>query len=122
MLIIGLLKITNVNFFHTFSGIKQGAPSSVVLFIIFMDDVIDTLKQKCVNELIIDNLHCLLHADDTLVMSLDFALFVHKCEVLVERFSEKKLLLNISKSAYMAINPPAGFVKTNVKITGGWLL
>ena len=86
-----------------------------------MDDVIDTLKEKCVNEFIINNLHCLLHADDTLIMSLDFALFIHKCNVLVKCFGEKKLLLNISKSAYMAINPPSGFLKTNVKIEGGWL-
>ena len=74
--------------FHAYSGIKQGAPSSVILFI-FMDDVIDTLKEKCVNEFIINNLHCLLHADDTLVMSLDFTCFVHKCNVLVNCFTKK---------------------------------
>ena len=107
--------------FHTFTGIKQGAPSSVILFILFMDDVIDTLKEKCINEFIINNLHCLLHADDTLIMSLDFTLFVHKCNVLVKCFKEKKLSLNISKSAYMAISPPAGFLKTDIKIDGGWL-
>ena len=34
--------------FQTFSGIMQGALSSVILFIIFMDDVIKILKEKCV--------------------------------------------------------------------------
>ena len=38
----GFGKLSDV--FQTFSGIKQGAPSSVILFIIFMDDVIDVLK------------------------------------------------------------------------------
>ena len=32
--------------FYTYSGIKQGAPSSVILFIIFMDDIIDILKKN----------------------------------------------------------------------------
>ena len=50
----GFGKLSGV--FQTFSGIKQGAPSSVILFIIFMDDVIDVLKQKCVTEFLIQNL------------------------------------------------------------------
>ena len=43
--------------FHTYSGIKQGAPSSVILFIIFMDDVIDALKERCIDEFLIRNTH-----------------------------------------------------------------
>ena len=62
----GFRKLSDV--FQTHSGIKQGAPSSVILFIIIMDDVIDNLKNKYVDESIIKNLHSLLHADDTLVL------------------------------------------------------
>ena len=47
----GFGKLSDV--FQTFPVIKQGAPSSVILFIILMDDVIDVLKQKCVNEFVI---------------------------------------------------------------------
>ena len=57
-------KVSDV--FQAYSGIKQGASSSVIIFITFMDEVIDILKEKCVDEPIISNLHCLLHADDTL--------------------------------------------------------
>ena len=107
--------------FYTYSGIKQGAPSSVILFIIFMDDIIDVLKDKCMDELIIRNAHCLLHADDTLIMSLDYKQFIHKCNVLVNSFHKKKLSLNMSKSSYLVIKPPKGFVKVDVKIDSGWL-
>ena len=107
--------------FYTYSGIKQGAPSSVILFIIFMDDVINELKEKCANEFIIKNVHCLLHADDTLIMSLDYKQFVHKCNVLVNSFKKKKLSLNMSKSSYFVINPPNDFIKVPLKISTGWL-
>ena len=60
--------------FQTFSGIKQGAPSSVILFIIFTDNV-KVLKQKHVNEFYIQNLH---HADDTLVFSFACDPFIIK--------------------------------------------
>ena len=75
-------KISDV--FRTFSGIKQGAPSSVILFIIFMDDVIVSLKDKCINEFLIGNLHALLHADDTLVFSLNRDMFIEKCNILID--------------------------------------
>ena len=41
-----------------------------------MDDIIDILKDKCMDEFIIRNAHCSLHADDTL-MSLDYKQFIH---------------------------------------------
>ena len=107
--------------FYTYSGIKQGAPSSVILFIIFMDDIIDVLKDKCMDELIIRNVHCLLHAEDTLIMSLDYKQFIHQCNVLVNSFHKKKLSLNMSKSSYLVIKPPKGFVKVDVKIDSCWL-
>ena len=105
--------------FYTYSGIKQGTPSSVILFIIFMDDIIDVLKDRCADVLIIRNAHCLLHADDTLIMSLDYKQFIHKCNVLVNSFHKKKLSLNMSKSSYLVTKPPKGFVKLDVKIE--WL-
>ena len=73
--------------FQTFSGIRQGAPSSVILFIIFMDDVIKILKEKCVNEFLIANLHSFLHADDTL-FSFDRQLFIDKCNILIDTFHD----------------------------------
>ena len=96
--------------FYTYSSIKQGAPSSVIFFIISMDNIIDVLKYKCMDELIIRNAHC-----------LDYKQFIHKCNVLVNSFHKKKLSLNMSKSSYLVIKPPKGLVKVDVKIDSGWL-
>ena len=77
--------------FKTYTGIKQGASSSVILFIAFLDDVIDHLKEKCVPEQILGDLHCLLHADDTLLLSTDRELFKIKCNTLIESCSRSNV-------------------------------
>ena len=107
--------------FNTYTGIKQGAPSSVVLFIIFMDDVINLLKTKCINEEVLQDLYSLFHADDTVVISMQRELFSHKCNVLLYGFKEKKLIINWSKSSYLIINGSKVDHKVDIKLTAGWL-
>ena len=82
----GFEKLSEVVEMHT--GIKQGASSSVILFITFLDDIIDGLKEKCAAEAIINDLHCLLHAVDTLLSSTSRDLFVKKCDILIDLFLE----------------------------------
>ena len=69
----GFGKVSEI--FETYTGIKQGASSSVILFIAFIDDVIDILKYLCLPEHILGDLHCLLHADDTPILSTNGELF-----------------------------------------------
>lgn len=90
--------------FQTFCGIKQGAHSSVLLFIVFMDGLVGYLKSKCEMEYILGDLHCLLHADDTVVLSNSRDDFVRKCNHLMDYFENNKLKLNLGKSAYMIIH------------------
>ena len=115
----GFGKLSEV--FQTHTGIKQGASSSVILFIIFLDDIIDTLKLKCINEPILSNLHCLLHADDTLALSTNRSQFIHKCNVLIDAFCEKKMILNFKKSGYMIINGGNQELKCCIEVKSGWL-
>ena len=107
--------------FLTHSGIKQGAPSSVVLFIIFMDEFVDIVRNKCVREKVTELIHILLHADDTAVLSTDRSLFIKKCNVLLEAFKKKKVSLNLKKSAFMVINPQRTEDRHDIKLTSGWL-
>ena len=115
----GFGKLSEV--FETFTGIKQGASSSVILFIVFLDDIIDILKQKCIIEPILNNLHCLLHADDTLLISTSRNNFIHKCNVLINVITSKKMSLNYKKSGYMIINGKTNDTRCHLKIESGWL-
>ena len=74
--------------FRTFTGIRQGAASSALLFIGFIDDLVDYLEDRCPPEPILDVLHCLLHADDTAILSTNRQLFVSKCNHMLDYFSE----------------------------------
>ena len=49
-------------------------------------------------------LHCLLHADDTAILSTDRELFIDKCNHMLDYFDENSLSLNLDKSGYLIIN------------------
>ena len=94
--ILKVLEKVSKKYFLTHTGIKQGASSSVILFIAFLDDVIDILKVRSSPERILRILHCLLHADDPLVLSTNQEQFRKKCNVLIETIKQKQMSLNYS--------------------------
>ena len=115
----GFGKLSEV--FQTYTGIKQGASSSVILFILFLDDIIDYLRNNCLIEPVLNDLHCLLHADDTLIISTNRTNFIHKCNLLVDILREKKMLLNYKKSGFMIINGNKNDLKCTISLKSGWL-
>ena len=115
----GFGKLSEV--FETHTGIKQGASSSVILFIDFLDDIIKLLKDKCIPEPLLEDLHCLLHADDTMIMSTNRELFIRKCNVLTDTLDDKKMLLNYKKSGFMIVNGTRNNLRCDLKIKSGWL-
>ena len=106
--------------FRTFTGIRQGASSSALLFITFIDDLVDYLKEHCQTEAILEDLHCLLHADDTVIISTERTLFVQKCDHMLDYFRENSLSLNLSKSGYLIINGNND-IKSNIMLKNGIL-
>ena len=105
--------------FRTFAGIRQGAASSALLFIGFIDDLVDFLENRCPREPFLEMLHCLLHADDTAIVSTNRELFVNKCNAMLEYFDENELKLNLSKSAYLIINGKEEDLKETLILNNG---
>ena len=107
--------------FRTFTGIRQGAASSALLFIAFIDDLVKHLEERCEPEPMLDTLHCLLHADDTAILSTNRDLFVNKCNHMLDYFTENSLSLNLSKSGYLIINGKEEDIKCNLQLNNGIL-
>ena len=107
--------------FPTESGIRQGAASSSLLFIAFINDLIDFIKENCDSEPLIDSLHCLLHADDTLIISTSRSLFIKKCNLMNEYFDNNQLRLNLGKSGYMIIKGKKEDMKCRIELNKGHL-
>ena len=55
--------------FRMYRGVRQGAASSVLLFIAFMDGLFEHLDEKCSLEEFLRDIHVLIHADDTIILS-----------------------------------------------------
>ena len=100
--------------FQTYTGIRQGATSSVYLFIAFMDDLVQFLEDECIHEPLINIMHCLLHADDTAIISTSRELFIIKCNKMLVYFRENCLTLNLKKSSYMIINGKEEDIKSDI--------
>ena len=107
--------------FPTESGIRQGASSSSLLFILFINDLIDYLRSKCDPEPLIESLHSLLHADDTLLISTNRELFIRKCNVMNEYFDKNLLKLKLGKSGYLIINGKKNDIKCKIELDKGSL-
>ena len=105
--------------FRTYSGIRQGAPSSVLLFICFMDELFSYLEAHCVAEPVLNMIHCLLHADDTVIVSTDRNLFIKKCNTMLKHFKDNSMSLNFPKSSYMIINAKEGDTKSDLHLEYG---
>ena len=63
----------------------------------------------------------LLHADDTVVFSTTYQLFINKCNTLISLYKENRLELNFKKSGFMIINPKKHDYRMNIKLISGWL-
>ena len=86
-----------------------------------MDELVSYLQQHCIEELLIGTMHCLLHADDTAILSTDRELFIRKCNAMVEYFDENSLKLNLKKSAYLIINGGVNDIKEDIQLNSGTL-
>ena len=99
-------------------NVRQGAASSVLLFNCFMDGLFQHLEENCSREALLNDIHTLIHANDTIILSTSRNKFIHKCNELVTFLDENHLNLNIGKSGYFIINPKTCDIKGNILNSG----
>ena len=86
-----------------------------------MDELVSHLQRHCVEEPLLNILHCLLHADDTAILSTDRTLFKKKCNAMLKYFNDHSLGLNFPKSSYLIINGGEDDVKCGLQLDFGTL-
>ena len=88
--------LNGIGEFASTSGIRQGASSSVYIFVIFINGLFRYLRSKFPLSDIFGFVHCLIHADDTLILaeSLDDLNFINGIDQKV----------NMGKSKYMCLD------------------
>ena len=84
-------------------GVRQGTPTSCFLFVMFVDMLIRKMKQQCGDDGFLKWLHVLMLMDDTVIMATSRERLTEKLKYLEEYCDEYGMLVNESKTKFMAI-------------------
>ena len=85
-------------------GVRQGSPTSCLLFIIFMDDLIRMIKEGNVCDGFLQCLHILVMMDDTVLLSTSRHGMVRKLTQLQNYCTQYGMAINQSKTQFFVIN------------------
>ena len=75
-------------------GIRQGAPTSCLLFVIYIDKMVRMIKEKVGIDGFLGNMHTLLLMDDTVIVSTSRHKMVEKLKVLIEYCNSYGMVIN----------------------------
>ncbi len=67
--------------FTTTLGVRQGSPTSCLLFIIHISELVKMTRERCMPEIFLDWLHVLVLMDDTVLLSTSRANLLRKVKV-----------------------------------------
>ena len=85
-------------------GIRQGAPTSCILFIIYIDKMIRMIKEKIGMDGFLGSMHTLLLMDDTVIVSTSRKKMEEKLDVLVEYCDTYGMVINEKKTKFFVVN------------------
>ncbi len=81
-------------------GVRQGSPTSCLLFIIFVDEIIKIIKGGCSPDGFLQWLYILVLMDDTVLMATTRCNMMKKISLLQDYCSEYGMLINQSKTKF----------------------
>ena len=85
-------------------GVRQGSPTSVFLFIIYVDVLIKMIKEKSPCDGFLSWLHLLMLMDDTVIFATSRKSMEKKLNILKEYCDEYGMQINEKKTEFMVIN------------------
>ena len=85
-------------------GVRQGAPTSCLLFVLYIDNLLRMLKSSVENDGFLGSLHALLLMDDTVILATTREKCQEKFKVMLNFCDEYGMLLNKKKTKFMVIN------------------
>ena len=96
-----LFKSATIN---TSVGVKQGAATSCLLFIIYVDRMIKMINESSDNDDYLGRLHALLLMDDTILLATTRERLEKKFKIVLEFCKEYGMKINLKKTKFMVIN------------------
>ena len=88
----------------TSSGVRQGAPTSCLLFIVYVDKMIRMIKEAVPVDGFLGNLHALMLMDDTVILATSRDMCIKKMKVVLEYCRDYGMEINEKKTKFMVIN------------------
>ena len=85
-------------------GVRQGSPTSCLLFIVLVDDFIRLIKEGCEHDGFLKWLHILVMIDDTVLLATTRYNMTLKLNILQDYCSEYGMEMNQSKTKFFVIN------------------
>ena len=88
----------------TCMGVRQGSPTSCLLFVLFVNDLIKLFKERCGPDGFLAWLHLLVFMDDTVILSTSRNGALTKLGLLKEFCNTHGMIVNDSKTKFIVIN------------------
>ena len=85
-------------------GVRQGSPTSCLLFTLYVNGLIRDLKLMCEPDGFLSWLHCLMLMDDTIIFASNRDAFFKKVKVLVRFCKTTGMVINDDKTKFMVVN------------------
>ena len=89
---------------HASIGVRQGAPSSCLLFVIYIDEMIKMIKNAVEEDGFLGGLHALLLMDDTVILATSREMCEAKLRVVLQYCQEFGMSVNVKKTKFFVVN------------------
>ena len=96
--------VLNSSKISTSSGVRQGAPTSCLLFTTYVDKMVKMIKEAVQSDGFLGRLHVLMLMDDTVIMATSREKCLRKLEAVLKFCDEYGMEINEKKTKFMVIN------------------